>query len=477
VNGLRTARVLVVDDNPLEAIPVLVTLGRVGIGCIYVRGNRMEDLPAEPLEGIRAVFLDMDLGVGAGGDAKQTVSSTVAVLGRLLGTDASPTVIFVWTKHADLVTPFREAAGRELPNIRPGLVLPIEKWFDYEKEEWPHDSQANEGLHKTIDQAVRSVEPLDVVWLWEQLVHDAASRTTASVSKLASSRAGPHDATATAADNTKRWLEGLKYVLAILARAAGREPHDKDHAFSDLLEVMSLVHHDKVQQGASSLATRDLGVGDQRPTEAEQTHFNTTLLIEPVAPGDLVVRPGNVYIARPEAGNKCPLRRLGLGADGLLKDLLNLDAHAEYRKLKQEYDQLSGKPGAEKEVAESQKKLDAKFAEIRNLCTPILLEVTPACDFAQGKRRTARFLAGMLIPSALTKQVKPSPAVSLEAVTNLEVAGTWHVVVDPRYLFGIPDPDQELGSKPLCRVRHHVLVDIQSKLASHSARPGYISLH
>ena len=39
--GLRTARVLVVDDNAAEAMPIIHALGKLGIGCVYVAGDKL----------------------------------------------------------------------------------------------------------------------------------------------------------------------------------------------------------------------------------------------------------------------------------------------------------------------------------------------------------------------------------------------------------------------------------------------------
>lgn len=62
MTGLRTARAVVVDDERDEAMPVIEALSRLGIGSVYIRGDRLEDLPASPFPGVRVVFLDMLLG-------------------------------------------------------------------------------------------------------------------------------------------------------------------------------------------------------------------------------------------------------------------------------------------------------------------------------------------------------------------------------------------------------------------------------
>src|SRR5439155_24201652 len=79
MKNLRTARVLIIDDAPSEAMPVVEALGRLGIGCVYISGDRVEDLEAlKPFSGIRVAFVDMKLDVE--GSAREVVGKTVKVL-------------------------------------------------------------------------------------------------------------------------------------------------------------------------------------------------------------------------------------------------------------------------------------------------------------------------------------------------------------------------------------------------------------
>jgi hypothetical protein len=49
MRGLQTSRVVVIDDDAQEAIPIIQALGRLGIGCTYIAGDQMEYLPKPPL--------------------------------------------------------------------------------------------------------------------------------------------------------------------------------------------------------------------------------------------------------------------------------------------------------------------------------------------------------------------------------------------------------------------------------------------
>ena len=64
MEGLRTSRVLVVDDKFEEALPFIQAIAKYGIGALYFSGVKDEELPEEgnKLTGIRLAALDMNLG-------------------------------------------------------------------------------------------------------------------------------------------------------------------------------------------------------------------------------------------------------------------------------------------------------------------------------------------------------------------------------------------------------------------------------
>src|SRR3989339_734888 len=99
IENLSTSRVLVVDDKPEEAIPILTALSEVGVGCVYVKGDDYERLPTKPIEGIRLVFLDMRL--GEGGDQKGVLSKTLHVLKKCVSPNTMPLVVVCWTMHPE----------------------------------------------------------------------------------------------------------------------------------------------------------------------------------------------------------------------------------------------------------------------------------------------------------------------------------------------------------------------------------------
>ena len=103
IEHLSTGRVLVVDDQPEEAVPILTALAEVGVGAVYVRGDKVEELPRQPIDGIRLVFLDMRL--DEGGDQKSVLSKTLGVLQQCVPASPMPILVVCWTKHSEAAMP------------------------------------------------------------------------------------------------------------------------------------------------------------------------------------------------------------------------------------------------------------------------------------------------------------------------------------------------------------------------------------
>jgi hypothetical protein len=126
MNSLRTARVLIIDDTPSEAMPVVEALGKLGIGCVYISGEKVEEIEKlKPLKGIRIAFVDMKLGVE--GTAKEVVGKTVKVLKAVLSQNTLPLVFVAWTQHPEYVNAFTQALRDELPFVQPLIVHRMQK--------------------------------------------------------------------------------------------------------------------------------------------------------------------------------------------------------------------------------------------------------------------------------------------------------------------------------------------------------------
>ncbi len=117
------------------------------------------------------------------------------------------------------------------------------------------------------------------------------------------------------------------------------------------------------------------------------------------------------------------------------------------------------------------------YAEKNDLESKIryfFLEVSPSCDFAQNNWRVHRCLSGIMWPHAHVKKLKKSEFNYKSPLIEID-NGLYYLVFNLRYLTSLPIGKLN-KKKALFRVRHGLLVDVQSHLARHINRPGIVSL-
>jgi len=118
---LETTRVCIIDDEREEYLPLIQALSRLRVGCIHVAGDKVEDLPDEPLSGLRLVFLDMKLGTE--GDDNVVTAHTAQVFSRVVSPTSAPLLVVVWTKHKDLIETFRNRLFEAYPQYQGKLLF------------------------------------------------------------------------------------------------------------------------------------------------------------------------------------------------------------------------------------------------------------------------------------------------------------------------------------------------------------------
>lgn len=114
---------------------------------------------------------------------------------------------------------------------------------------------------------------------------------------------------------------------------------------------------------------------------------------------------------------------------------------------------------------------------------PIFLEFSPDCDFVQNKRKKLRLIFGLMYPYSpvveMGKEDKDFDGDNFIYTPIIEFnQKAYKVVLDLQTVTGINE--ETLNSKELdtlFRFRKELLVDIQQKIASHIARPGFFNMN
>jgi hypothetical protein len=474
MNFLQTSRVLVIDDRPDEVQSVIDALGKLGVGCIYLHGDRAEDLPVVPFAGIRLVVLDMRLGV-TGADA-QPAKMTATVFHRVISADQGPVLVLLWTKHQEDVADFCTALFALDEKFKSVLLI-----ANLEKPSSVGPRDAARVLRK-VKKLAKDWMPMNLLWHWEQLAHNAATATTVLVARHVTESAGIEALDNQAARKTK-WLARLKVILRQLAAAAGGKAASQKSAHADLLETFLALHADRVEHESMQAGKVELGDLFTVPTgnivARHAAKLNSMLLLAACGAETVELRPGNIYLRHAGAIRNILFNRTGIKTRLLADEVLaNFEKDDEYKRQHQAAGHAKdAQPTADQREAAVRR--DKRRTELRAQCIPMLMELSPSCDFAQQSRCVVRFAGGLLVPESMAGVINGKKDSLWPLKQLVEVPGKnglWLLVFSARFFFSIPLSKDFTDTKPDFRLRTQVLGDLRNWYSAQSARLGYLSV-
>ena len=117
------SKVVVIDDQINEALPLIKLLSEKGATTLYYSGVP-EEMPENPLVGIRLVFCDLRFSTTT--DSKSIISNVLAMLRKIIDENNGPYILLVWSTHQDeYIEDLKETLNNE--KIAPEFILTLEK--------------------------------------------------------------------------------------------------------------------------------------------------------------------------------------------------------------------------------------------------------------------------------------------------------------------------------------------------------------
>ena len=163
----NSGRVVVIDDLFDEAKPLIETFGRKSIPYLYYDGSSV-NLPDNPPEGIRFVFLDIELSGMEGLDDKTKASGLTARLLKIISKNNGPYVIVFWTKHKEIIE-------QVIDNCKAKSIAPV-VWLDMEKTECIDNNDGTYDIQKITDSLQEKLLGVGAFHLyveWENIVNNS----------------------------------------------------------------------------------------------------------------------------------------------------------------------------------------------------------------------------------------------------------------------------------------------------------------
>ncbi len=224
MNLSNSGRIVIIDDDQSEVMPLMASLSLMGAPYCYFSGNE-DDLPETPMDGIRMVFLDIELDGFGGRDDKSKASALVNVLSRVISKQNGPFTVVFWTKHQEitqLVIDYCRQA--DIPPIN-RLIL---NKLDIQKNKY-------QGLPDIICEKIKENSALLSLVQWENLVHNSCSEFFYEFSSLV--------------QVDQEWSTNISGILCSMAEAdLGKGASDNDLKYKAASRLLNQSFNDILQK-------------------------------------------------------------------------------------------------------------------------------------------------------------------------------------------------------------------------------------
>lgn len=466
--GLEGTRVVVVDDQMEDAAPVIQALSSHGIPSVWYTGE-VRDLPAagQPLANVRLLLLDVDL-QGTGGTDKVLANALVAVVRRLVPTDAAGLVIVLWTGHPDVKVAFIDtllATGGPTPVV-------VEA---FPKDQFRTGAGFDVGaLAAALDAALQAVQPWPVLMQWERESREATGDVVSLLAKLAQGSVAPPAGDA----DLLHWQQQQAAVMAALiqrlaeADLGENNVTDGPATLRGFFSAVAPLLHDQLESRTQSLSAAEPSPGDDIRAKAEGVGLPAGTKARVNAKLGLAEHAG----VQPWTGN---LYQLAVGPPREDDDLLTKAFDQVYPR-EQFVNSLVDILAAIGKEMKADKVAERKQLVRDAVIGIILADVHPACDHAQRKTECGRFVTGVRVRAQAfidkaAKSIKSLPDYIWiwGPAYDAALQEDYWILLDLRRPFTCGN-EAPLGCQPWCRLRQQVASDLQARTVGHGGRQGML---
>lgn len=502
---INNSKVFIIDDNYEEAYPVIKAMAKRGIFTIYWDGS-FEMKPESPLEEVRFVFLDMRLSAVTDDHTINTYLFTL--LKSAISMENGPYVLLIWSKHD---SEYLENFKNEISNVngipKPYLIINMEKndfiKRTFEKNEVYDQIVATldiDGKHEnrneilevlknnnineinevieidenviekfllSLDEKLKQVNSLAILFMWEKIVNISARNLVNSITNLS--------------ELGRNWDNNIKTLIQRLAMAnAGKslKATAKDYVFNALWTLNQMLPDELWSE------LNKIDIDEEKYKFIDELSIMKTI-------GDntySIIKPNKKYIIKKNNSDYTSFKC----ADELEK------SKEECKEIYDRYTQVLGKsnfkllcersvsnlikkPGNVYEVSDRELLENLSDSILKNINSEMLtevnlikLDISSSCDYAQNKLKRVRILPGIMITEKYfsfinnTEDIYCTP--ELEINNELvKIAFNFNYITNE-------SNDRMKGLDIIFSFRELILIEIKHKLSSYMSRVGIINL-
>jgi len=454
ISLLASPSVCVIDDDRADYEPILSALNGLYVSSIHIVGTS-DSLPEKPFNRLRLVFLDLHL---TGAIGKTSASHTANVFRKVVSSDSAPIIVVIWSKYAsdhvdtaDLPPEDQETETqlfkRTLLEAEPGytdrliFVEMAKPKADDRPEDWTNT------LKSEINRSLQDQSAVEVLWAWDGLVKDGCAKISQDMTSVAQNAI---------AETSRNLKDGLKATMQHLSKAQSAGDFSAATAPKHLLTTLTQLLVDQLEHptGIAGIAPHGewLGSAQQGVVPPEFSgKMNGFLLTSDNGANAGLYAPGTVF--RIKDPTKFPTI---FGKQ--MSDLLA--------------------------ICFKKSNASPRWLDWQRDARPVLIELSPICDLAQGYRVNSLLVGGVVVPASYREFAK----VDGDAFGGLaKFHLRWPIDNFPeqevillychRYKATLPAEQQADWLAPWFRLRDLPLASIRNSNAAHGARVGYVSLN
>lgn len=464
----KNGRIAIVDDNFSQALPLMELFGKARLPYLYYDGS-VRGLPDEgsAANDIRLLFLDIYLNGDSIRPEKELRSSLIGVINRVISFNNYPYLLIFWSRHdKDHAAMVEDIFRNELRGKAPISLLSLEKtdYFELTSEKTIlHEAMIPELMGR-IERAIDSIDTYGNLLSWENLVHDAADKTLEEIFSFE--------------DLHESWGEKsskLFHKLGLSYSGKNLNSMSPSQSVKSAFMSFNFVFNDSLEYEISSRIDEKYKFSQINEVDISDvsSKINKKLLF--ATENTDKTSPGIVSLVDIKMHEYAKLLHLCILMGKILEEKSEII-----------FEKTMGIVDKEVEKKLKNKLIDIFFKEIKLLIKdtwlPVEVNVTPICDFAQGKEEYSRLIPGILIESkyrhyldAKSEAIFISPEFSLQLEKfDKRIDGTYILVLDYRFFTSTPKREMPQRFNPILRVRQQLLTEIQSKLSRHISRQGIL---
>jgi hypothetical protein len=467
----NNGKVVIIDDIFSEVKDLISALSKEKVSYLFYTSLDGSDLPTEPIDNVRLVFLDLeitDIPV-----SKKDITGPIKTRLQKIIFPNTPYVLIIWSKkQSKYLAALKNDFEDEFKNYKPIILLALPK------KKLISSKNPIGVILEALTEKFKKFKSFNAFLVWESIVNESSGKLTNEILTL-------YPANTSWDKKTKFIL----YKLAIAYSGKAADSFDDIKQLKNALYTLTYTYTDSIENLIDKVITNKFSgliSKDSKKIANFTSMINKLLLIS--ESNDDATQPGNLFFCINESEtllqkNEDSFVQSKTNIAKLRKDIQASAISSKekiYNKTKQEITEIISRRKKEfNEITVSSLnnnvyKNDILKTEILESIIGIELNITPLCDYAQEKAKCYRILPGVLIKSKYRKHINVKSSYLYLSDADFRIIDNDYLFLfDFRYLHSTSKVLLKLRSAKY-RIKQQLLSDIQVKLGSHINRSGVL---